>query len=123
MGRLLYWVTITYTARHHAHYHSAGNGHLYQGRYKSFPIQDDKHFFVVMRYVERRALAAGLVRQAEEQAKRCIARGQPFGSNQLLVEPILNRPYESEVTQAILPILPIRLLTPFTSQLPTKRVD
>jgi len=43
----------------------AGNGYLYQGRYKSFPIQDDEHFFVVMRYVERNALAAGLVRQAE----------------------------------------------------------
>ena len=61
MGRLLYWVTMTHTARHHAHYHTAGNGHLYQGRYKSFPIQTDEHFFVVMRYVERNALAAGLV--------------------------------------------------------------
>jgi len=66
MGRLLYSVTMSHTALHHAHYHSAGNGHLYQGRYKSFPIQDDQRFFVVMRVVERNALAAGLVRQAEE---------------------------------------------------------
>jgi len=59
MGRLLYWVTMTHTAPHHAHYYTAGNGHLHQGRYKSVPIQTDEHFFVVMRYIERNALAAG----------------------------------------------------------------
>jgi hypothetical protein len=31
-------------------------GHVYQQRYKSVPIQDDEHFFVVCRYVERNAL-------------------------------------------------------------------
>ncbi len=41
-------------------------GHVYQQRYKSFPIQDDEHFFVVCRYVERNALRAGLVGRAEE---------------------------------------------------------
>ncbi len=65
MGRLLYWVTMTHTARHHAHYHAAGSGHLYQGRFKSFPVQSDEHFFVVCRYVERNALAAGLTQSAE----------------------------------------------------------
>jgi putative transposase len=66
MGRLLYWVTMTHTARHHAHYHSAGNGHLYQGRYKSFPIQSNEHFLVVTRYVERNAFSGGLVQRAED---------------------------------------------------------
>ena len=33
---------------------------------KSFPIQDDEHFFVVCRYVERNALRAGLVSRAED---------------------------------------------------------
>jgi putative transposase len=66
MGRLLGWVTMTHTARHHAHYGSTGGGHLYQGRFKSFPIQSDEHFFVVCRYVERNALAAGLVERAEQ---------------------------------------------------------
>ena len=66
MSRLLYWVTMTHTARYHAHYHTAGEGHLYQGRYKSFPIQDDDHFHVVCRYVERNALAAALVVRAED---------------------------------------------------------
>ena len=65
MGRLMYWMTMTHTARHHAHYQTVGNGHLYQGRFKSFPIQSDEHFLVVSRYVERNALAAGLVSAAE----------------------------------------------------------
>lgn len=33
---------------------------------KSSPIQDDDHFHVVCRYVERNALRAGLVKRAEE---------------------------------------------------------
>jgi putative transposase len=65
MGRMLRWVTATHTQRYHAHYQTAGGGHLYQARFKSFPIQDDEHFLVVCRYVERNALRAGLVARAE----------------------------------------------------------
>jgi len=43
-----------------------GTGHVYQGRFKSFPIQDDDHLFTVARYVERNALRANLTRRAEE---------------------------------------------------------
>ena len=39
-------------------YHTVGEGHLYQGRFKSFPVQGDGHFLVVCRYVERYALQA-----------------------------------------------------------------
>jgi len=66
MGRMLRWVNATHTQRYHAHYHTSGNGHLYQSRFKSFPIQDDAHFLVVCRYVERNALRAGMVKRAEE---------------------------------------------------------
>ncbi|QDS92445.1 Transposase IS200 like protein [Roseimaritima multifibrata] len=65
MGRFLHWVTMTHSARHHAHFQTTGTGHVYQGRFKSFPIQDDEHFFVVCRYVERNAYAAGLCETAE----------------------------------------------------------
>ena len=60
------WMTLTHTQRWHAHRHSAGSGHVYQGRFKSFPIQDDGHFLTVCRYVERNALRAGLVERAED---------------------------------------------------------
>ena len=52
--------------RYHSHYHTSGEGHVYQGRFKSFPVQDDAHFYVVCRYVERNALRAGLVTAAED---------------------------------------------------------
>jgi putative transposase len=38
---------------------------LWQGRFKAFPIQQDRHLITVMRYVERNALRAGLVARAE----------------------------------------------------------
>ena len=41
-------------------------GHVYQGRFKSFPIAADEHLLAVLRYVDRNPLRAGLVRRAEE---------------------------------------------------------
>ena len=66
MSRFLRWVTATHTLRHHAHYHTSGTGHVYQGRFRSFPIQDDAHFLMVCRYVERNALRAKLTPHAED---------------------------------------------------------
>ena len=44
------WLTHTHTMRWHAHYHTEGTGHLYQGRFKTFPIQEDEHLVSVLRY-------------------------------------------------------------------------
>ena len=60
------WLAHTHTMRWHAHYHTAGPGHLYQGRFKAFPVEDDEHFYAVVRYVERNALRAGLVAAAQD---------------------------------------------------------
>ena len=60
------WLTHTHTMRWHAHYHSEGSGHLYQGRFKSFPVEADAHLYTVLRYVERNALRANLVRRAQK---------------------------------------------------------
>jgi len=59
------WLTVTHTQRWHAHYHTSGTGPLYQGRFKSFPVQSDEHLLTVCRYVERNALRAKLVKQGE----------------------------------------------------------
>ena len=61
----LRWLTHTHTMRWHAYHHTAGTGHLYQGRFKAFPVQTDEHFLTVCRYVERNALRAHLVARAE----------------------------------------------------------
>jgi len=66
LSRFTGWLTLTHTQRWHAHRHSAGSGHVYQGRFKSFPVQDDEHFYTVCRYVERNALRAELVERAED---------------------------------------------------------
>ena len=60
LSRFMQWLTTTHTQRWHAHRHRMGRGHLYQGRFKSFPIEQDHHFLAVCRYVERNALRAGL---------------------------------------------------------------
>jgi putative transposase len=60
------WLTLTHTQRWHAHRHSTGSGHLYQGRFKSFPIQADEHLYAAARYVERNAQRAKLTRRAEQ---------------------------------------------------------
>ena len=59
------WITVTHTQRWHAHHQTAGTGPIYQGRFKSFPIQADEHFLTVARYVERNALRARMVKRAE----------------------------------------------------------
>jgi len=66
MSRFLRWLTMTHTQRWHAHYHRTGTGHVYQGRFKSFPIEQDDHCYRVLRYVERNAMRARLVRRAED---------------------------------------------------------
>jgi putative transposase len=58
-------VCLTHAQRWHAHRGSAGTGHLYQGRFKSFVVQADAHLLTVCRYVEANALRAALVARAE----------------------------------------------------------
>ena len=46
----LRWLTHTHVMRWHAHYGTSGTGHLYQGRFKAFPMETDEHFYTVLRY-------------------------------------------------------------------------
>src|SRR5918995_4788218 len=68
LSEVMRWITVTHTQRWHAHRHSAGTGPVYEGRFKSFPVQTDEHFITVARYVERNAVRAKLVARAEERA-------------------------------------------------------
>ena len=66
LSKFMGWLTLTHTQRWHAHHRTTGTGHLYQGRFKSFPVQNDEHLRTVCRYVERNALRANLVKRAED---------------------------------------------------------
>lgn len=59
-------LTVTHARRWQEHRGRVGYGHVYQSRYKSFPIETDEYFYQVMRYVERNALRANLVEQAQQ---------------------------------------------------------
>ena len=74
MGKFMQWLTLTHTQRWHQANNTRGSGHLYQGRYKSFLIQDDNHLLSVIRYVERNALRAKLVKKAENWGFGSLAR-------------------------------------------------
>ena len=66
LSEVMRWITVTHTQRWHAHRESFGSGPVYQGRFRSFPVQTDEHFLTVARYVERNALRAKLVKRAEQ---------------------------------------------------------
>ena len=53
LSRFMNWLTLTHTQRWHQHRHSAGEGHVYQGRFKSFPVETSEYLLTVGLYVER----------------------------------------------------------------------
>ena len=63
LGRWMQWLLTSHVRRYRRHY--GGSGHVWQGRFKAFPIQQDEHLLTVLRYVERNPLRANLVRRAE----------------------------------------------------------
>jgi putative transposase len=86
LSEFLRWLTVTHTQRYHAHYHTAGTGPVYQGRFKSFPIEKDDHLLKILRYVESNPLRAGLVRRAEEWRWSSLWQRGVEGGGGLLVE-------------------------------------
>lgn len=65
LSEYMRWLTVTHTQRWHARRGTAGTGPVYQGRFKSFPVQEDDHLWAVCRYAERNALRANLCTRAD----------------------------------------------------------
>jgi REP-associated tyrosine transposase len=68
LSGFMQWLTSTHSKRWHVRHDTRGTGSVYQGRFKSFPVQTDPHFLTVCRYVEQNPLRAGLVDRAEAWA-------------------------------------------------------
>lgn len=64
LSRWMQWLLTSHVRRYHRHYRSSG--HVWQGRFKAFPIEQDEHYLTVLRYVERNPLRAGLTLRAED---------------------------------------------------------
>lgn len=56
LSRWMQWLMTSHVRRYHRHYR--GSGHVWQGRFKSFPVQDDEHLLAVVRYVEMNPVRA-----------------------------------------------------------------
>ena len=58
----------THAVRRRIAHRTVGDGHLYQGRFKSFPVQSDDHLLGLLRYVEHNPVSAGLVERGTRVA-------------------------------------------------------
>jgi len=66
LQRLMHWLSVTHVQRCRSARGGAALGHVYQGRYRSFPIASDAHLLTVLRYVERNPLRAALVAESRD---------------------------------------------------------
>lgn len=66
LGRFMAWVGVTHVRRYQEAHHRRGAGHLYQGRYKSFPVAEDENFLLLCRYVEGNPVRAKRVERAQD---------------------------------------------------------
>ena len=64
LSRFMHWWLTSHVQQHRRRY--CGSGHIWQSRFKSFPIQQDAHFLVVLRYVLLNPVRAGLVTHPDQ---------------------------------------------------------
>jgi putative transposase len=79
IARWMQWLFTTHARHYHEKYGTTG--HVWQGRYKHFPVQGDHHLLTLLRYVERNAVRAKLVTRAEDWRWGSLywrARDQPI---------------------------------------------
>ena len=66
LSAYLHWVQGCYACDLRARTRTAGAGHVFQQRYWSHPIYDERHFLNVLRYIEANPRAARMVSRAED---------------------------------------------------------
>ncbi|MEM9658784.1 MAG: transposase [Planctomycetota bacterium] len=75
LSRWMQWLLTSHVRRYHRRYHSSG--HVWQGRFKAFPIQSDEHLLTVMRYVERNPVRAKSIPVRKAQNWPWSSAGRP----------------------------------------------
>lgn len=66
LSLFMQWLTLTHTQQYHVWKQTVGHGHIYQGRYKSFLIEEDRYLWAAIKYVERNPVRAKLVKRVEQ---------------------------------------------------------
>ena len=75
---IAYCLMTSHVRRYHRHYGSSG--HVWQGRFKSFPVQDDDHLLTVVLYVEGNPARAGMVKSARDWQWSSHRENAAFGT-------------------------------------------
>jgi putative transposase len=93
VSKYLHWITSTHTHRWNENRRLTGNGHLYQGRYKSFMVDSEKYFLSVCRFVESNPFRSALVERAETWRWTSLwHRTQPTDLNKKIADWPINFP-------------------------------
>jgi putative transposase len=92
LDRFVRRLTQRHTQAWHGRHGTSGQGHLYQGRYRAFLVQDDAHLATVCRYVERNPLRTGLVASAADWPHGSLTQLRRRGAGRLLDPWPLPRP-------------------------------
>ena len=76
LAAFLGWVSTTHVRRWRQHRETLGAGHLYQGRFKSFPVQRNEQLYRILRYVEGNPRRAQLATRAQTWPFSSLYSGQ-----------------------------------------------
>jgi len=90
ISRWMHWLLTTHVSRYHRI--RGTSGRIWQGRFKAFPIQKDRHLLTVLRYVERNPVRANLVASAADWDWSSVSRNRTHIAANLLSEPPVSRP-------------------------------
>ncbi len=92
LSAFMRWLSNTHVRRWRQHWHSVGQGHVYQGRFKSFLVQDDRHYLTLLRYIEANPLRGKLVDAAQAWPWSSLATAATSSGRELLSKGPLDRP-------------------------------
>ena len=100
LSRWMHWLSNCHVRQFHCQNRTLGGGHLYQGRYKSFPVEDTPHLHTVLRYVEANPLRARLVKQAQDWEWSSLAK-PPTGKAAMLWPKLARWPRDTRWQAAV----------------------
>lgn len=85
IGCVMQSLLVSHTWRYHRRHR--GCGHVWQGRFKSPPVQDDGHLWAVLRYIEANTLRAGIVADPADYRWSSYPARQAGRPEPLVVDP------------------------------------
>lgn len=92
----MHWLLTAHVKRHHRVKKTTGR--IWQGRFKAFPIEQDRHLLTVMRYVERNPVRANLVDSAIDWDWSSLSvRHAAMARSLLSVSPVVKPPNWKEI--------------------------